>query len=151
MRRESDADLPLAQAVRWPGFVLDLARGELLDASGRPTELRAQALKVLLALGERAGQVVAKGELMQRVWGDVVVTEDSLVQAVGDIRRVIGDAAHQRVRTVPRRGYMLVRDAIAPSQAATDVAMAPRVAARAAVGGPALNFFGGILIILRQT
>ena len=148
MRRESDADLPLAQAVRWPGFVLDLARGELLDASGRPTELRAQALKVLLALGERAGQVVAKGELMQRVWGDVVVTEDSLVQAVGDIRRVIGDAAHQRVRTVPRRGYMLVLDAIAPSPAATDVATAPRVAARAAVGGPALWGVALLLLVL---
>ena len=54
--------------------------------------MRAQALKVLLVLGERAGQVVGKDELMRRVWGDVIVTEDSLVQAVGDIRRVLGDA-----------------------------------------------------------
>lgn len=108
MQREPDADLRHAQQLAWPGFALDLARGELLDAAGHPTELRAQALKVLLVLGEQAGQVVGKDELMRRVWGEVVVTEDSLVQAVGDIRRVLGDARHERVRTVPRRGYLLV-------------------------------------------
>jgi len=114
MQREPGADLHLAQRLAWPGFVLDLGRGELLDAAGAPTELRAQALKVLLALGERAGQVVSKDELMQRVWGHVVVTEDSLVQAIGDIRRVLGDARHERVRTVPRRAYLLVPPAAAP-------------------------------------
>ncbi len=109
MQREA----PLAGAATraWPGFVLDLGRGELFDDSGRPTGLRAQALKVLLVLGEQAGQVVGKDELMQRVWGDVVVTEDSLVQAIGDIRRVLGDQAHARIRTVPRRGYLLAVEA----------------------------------------
>ena len=98
--------------LAWPGFALDLARGELFDADGRPTELRAQALKVLLVLGEQAGQVVSKDELLNRVWAGVVVTEDSLVQAVGDIRRVLGDSAHQRLRTVPRRGYLVGRRSV---------------------------------------
>lgn len=65
--------------------------------------MRAQALRVPLVQGEHAGEVVGKDELMQRVWGDVVVTEDSLVQAVGDIRRALGDQGHRQVRTVPRR------------------------------------------------
>lgn len=119
MQREPAADLAVPDRLAWHGFVLDLGRGELLDAAGRPTELRAQALKVLLVLGERAGQVVGKDELMHRVWGDVIVTEDSLVQAVGDIRRVLGDDRHERVRTVPRRGYMLVHDraGVAPVEA----------------------------------
>jgi len=108
MQREPDPGLKLPQRLAWPGFVLDLVRGELLDTEGRPSGLRAQALKVLLVLGEQAGQVVGKDELMRRVWGDVVVTEDSLVQAVGDIRRVLGDGDHRIVRTVPRRGYLLL-------------------------------------------
>jgi TolB-like protein/DNA-binding winged helix-turn-helix (wHTH) protein len=108
MQREPSIELATPERLAWPGFVLDLARGELLTAGGEPTELRAQALRVLLVLGEQVGQVVSKEALLARVWGDVVVTEDSLVQAVGDIRRVIGDAAHTRVRTVPRRGYLLV-------------------------------------------
>ena len=94
MQREPDPGLKLPQRLAWPGFVLDLVRGELLDVEGRPSGLRAQALRVLLVLGEQAGQVVGKDELMRRVWGDVVVTEDSLVQAIGDIRRVLGDTEH---------------------------------------------------------
>jgi TolB-like protein len=114
MQRDAGSELRPLQRLAWPGFVLDLGAGELLTADSRLTELRAQALKVLLVLGERAGQVVGKDELIRRVWGDVIVTEDSLVQAVGDIRRVLGDAKHERVRTVPRRGYLLVLDAPTP-------------------------------------
>jgi DNA-binding winged helix-turn-helix (wHTH) protein len=67
-------------------FVLDLGRGELFDQLRRPARLRAQALRVLLVLGERTGEVVGKDELLRQVWGDAVVTDDSLVQAIGDIR-----------------------------------------------------------------
>ncbi len=132
MQRDAQAPLAGAATLAWPGFVLDLARGELLDEAGRPTELRAQALKVLLALGERAGQVVGKDELMQHVWGPVVVTEDSLVQAIGDIRRVLGDHAHARIRTVPRRGYLLTVEPHAPAAAtAQPVPEAPPASAPA--------------------
>ena len=88
-------------------FELDLRRGELRGPDGQPAELRKQALEVLLALGTDVGHVVTKAELMQRVWPDVVVTEESLVQAIADIRRVLGDSEHKLVRTVQRRGYML--------------------------------------------
>ncbi len=77
------------------------------DTEGRPAGLRAQALKLLLVLGEHAGQVVGKEELQRRVWGDVIVTEDSIVQATGDIRRLLGDDGHALLRTVPRRSYLL--------------------------------------------
>jgi TolB-like protein/DNA-binding winged helix-turn-helix (wHTH) protein/tetratricopeptide (TPR) repeat protein len=108
MNREPEpqrAFLPPLMLV--PGRVLDFARSELVDAEGRPVELRAQALQLLLVLGERAGQLVGKEELLRLIWGDVIVTEDSLVQAVGDIRRALGDADHRVVRTLPRRGYLL--------------------------------------------
>jgi TolB-like protein len=64
---------------------------------------------------------------MQRVWPNVVVTEDSLVQAVGDIRRVLGDNAHQLLRTVPRHGYMLVatRADSTPQPASHSAALVP--------------------------
>jgi TolB-like protein/DNA-binding winged helix-turn-helix (wHTH) protein len=107
MLRESAPGLVADQRLVLGGLVLDLGRGELLDATGRPADLRAQALRVLLVLGEHAGQVVGKDELLRRVWGDVVVTEDSLVQAIGDIRRALGAAGHEALRTVPRRGYLL--------------------------------------------
>ena len=76
MQRESAPNLAAESRLTMGDFVLDLARGELLDPAGQPADLRAQALRVLLVLGERAGQVVGKDELLRRVWGDVIVTED---------------------------------------------------------------------------
>jgi TolB-like protein len=104
-----------AQArLRLGGFVLDLADGELRRTDGQLAGLRRQALAVLLVLGSQAGRVVGKDELMRRVWPDVVVGDDSLAQAIAEIRRVLEDSEHQRVRTVARRGYLLVPDAAAP-------------------------------------
>ena len=99
-------------------FVLDIGRGELLNARGELAGLRRQALDVLLQLGRRAGEVVSKDELMQRVWPNVVVGEGSLTQAISDIRRVLGDQEHRLVRNVARRGYQLVPDGAAAVPAA---------------------------------
>ena len=52
-------------------------------------------------------RVVAKEELFEAVWGKVVVTDDSLVQCVGEIRQALGDTDLRLVRTIPRCGYML--------------------------------------------
>ncbi|MDM0029016.1 winged helix-turn-helix domain-containing protein [Variovorax saccharolyticus] len=90
------------------GFVVDLAQQALLDAAGRPVELRPQAFQVLRHLAQSAGRLVTKDELMAAVWPGGVVTDDSLVQAIGDVRRAIGDTGHRMVKTVPRRGYLLV-------------------------------------------
>lgn len=107
MLREPASGLAAEQRLALGTLVLDMERGELLDAQGRPAALRAQALKLLLVLGDHAGQVVSKEELQRRVWGDVIVTEDSIVQGIGDIRRLLGDDGHTLLRTVPRRGYVL--------------------------------------------
>ena len=115
-----------ANRLQLSGFVLDLNRGELLTPDDRLAGLRKQALDVLLVLGERAGQVVTKDELMSRVWPDVVVGEGSLVQAIGDIRRVLGDTGHRLIRNVARRGYMLVpEEPSTPQIFASDAITAP--------------------------
>lgn len=108
MDTRTSPDLGAVDRLPLGAFALDLVQGELLDANGRPAPLRRQALAVLRVLGERAGQVVGKDDLMRLVWPDVVVGEGSLAAAVADIRRVLGDDDHSRVRNVARRGYMLV-------------------------------------------
>jgi hypothetical protein len=42
------------------------------------------------------------------VWPGIAVTNDSLVQYIHDIRRVLKDDAQAIVKTVPRRGYKLL-------------------------------------------
>ncbi len=78
------------------------------------TELRAQSACVLAVLASRRGQIVGKEELHAAVWGDIAVTEDSLVQCIGDIRRALG-AARDAIRTVPRRGYCLEPELARPT------------------------------------
>jgi TolB-like protein/Tfp pilus assembly protein PilF len=90
--------------------IVDLARETLRDARGDVVPLRPRAWAVLRLLATQAGQLVGKDEIMDEVWSDCEVTEDSLVQAIGDIRRALGDAGRSVLKTLPRRGYMLVVD-----------------------------------------
>lgn len=126
-----------ANRLELSGFVLDLNRGELLTPQDELAGLRKQALDVLLVLGARAGQVVSKDELMSRVWPDVVVGEGSLVQAIADIRRVLGDTGHRVIRNVARRGYMLVpEEPSTPQTVAADAITAPPFAPEEATARP---------------
>jgi adenylate cyclase len=94
------------------GCVLDLGREALIDPEGRPVDLRPQAYQVLRYLVLNAGRLVTKDELIAAVWPNVVVTDDSLVQAIVSVRRALGDEGHEVIKTVSRRGYIMVADAV---------------------------------------
>jgi TolB-like protein len=81
---------------------LDLDRG-ILACDGQPVHLRAKTFALLAYLVRNAGRVVGKDELLDAIWPGVIVTEDSLTQAVSDLRRVLGSNVP---RTIIRRGYM---------------------------------------------
>lgn len=106
--------------VRVRGCRIDTAQRAVTDADGAPVDLRPQALELLCVLAERAGEVVTKQELFERVWPAMVVTDDSLVQAVSDARRALGDEVRSAIQTVPRRGYRLVSDARFEEQPAVE-------------------------------
>ncbi|MBY0362036.1 MAG: winged helix-turn-helix domain-containing protein [Phreatobacter sp.] len=82
---------------------LDLLNGTLVH-DGERVHLRAKTFALLSYLAKNAGRVIGKDELISAVWPDVIVTEDSLTQAIRELRRVLGDRV---LRTVPRRGYVL--------------------------------------------
>jgi DNA-binding winged helix-turn-helix (wHTH) protein len=100
------------QAVSMGDRIVDLHRDALLDRQGAVIPLRPRAWLVLKFLAQRAGRLVEKNELLEEVWADCVVTEDSLVQAIGDIRRALGDVGRTALRTLPRRGYILMPDQV---------------------------------------
>ena len=57
-----------------------------------------------------AGTDLSVEELLDRVWAGVVVTPDSVYQAVASLRRILGDDAKEPtyITNIPRRGYSLV-------------------------------------------
>jgi DNA-binding winged helix-turn-helix (wHTH) protein/TolB-like protein/Tfp pilus assembly protein PilF len=113
------------EKLKFAGFTIDLERRILLDDQDRPVELRPQAYDVLRLLALNAGRLVTKEELLASVWPDVIVTDDSLVQAISDVRHALGEAGHRVVKTIPRRGYMLVDMASVRASTVADVPVQP--------------------------
>ncbi len=83
----------------------------LRAGNGERVGLRAQTLKVLECLIAANGAVMTKEHLVNMVWPSVAVTDDSLVQCIGEIRTAIGDINHANLQTERRRGYRLVATA----------------------------------------
>ena len=85
-----------------------------------PVQIGSRELDILIALVERAGEVVTKRELFARVWPDVVVEESSLRVHVAGLRKVLADGQDQAryIVNVPGRGYSFVASltgAVAPA------------------------------------
>src|SRR5260221_255406 len=81
-------------------------------AAGRPSPYRQEerTMRLLLCLAERAGEVVSIEDLLDRVWPEVIVTPDSVYQAVATLRRLLGDDPRRPryIATAPRLGYRMV-------------------------------------------
>ena len=93
-----------ASQLQFDRYVLDLERGCLV-ANGQEVALRPKTFGVLRYLAENAGRLVSKEDLFGAVWPNLVVTDDTLVQSIGELRRALGDDGTRFIRTVPRRGY----------------------------------------------
>jgi DNA-binding winged helix-turn-helix (wHTH) protein len=100
-------------AYRFGCFVLDLERGALLAADGKELPLRPKSFTLLLLLVENAGRLMSQEAIMESLWPNVFVTENSVCQCVRDIRNALGSEACQMLRTVSRRGYLFTSEVIA--------------------------------------
>src|SRR5579859_4410090 len=102
-------------------WTVDPASGEMARA-GEQARLEVRALRLLLYLAERQGQVVSIDELLTQVWPGVTVSSDSVYQAVTSLRRQLGDDPRQPsyIATVPRLGYRMVAAVTAAPASADD-------------------------------
>src|SRR5688572_32340695 len=94
--------------VRFGPYEADLKTGELRKNS-RVVRLQEQPFQVLAALLDRAGEIVTREELRERLWpsdsfGDF---DQGLNTAINKLREALGDsAANPRfIETLPKRGY----------------------------------------------
>ena len=71
-------------------FRLDTSQRLLLEGD-RPLRLGSRAFDILIALLERPGEVVAKQELIGRVWSGMIVQEGNLKVHVAALRRTLRD------------------------------------------------------------
>src|SRR5258708_32309239 len=84
---------------------------KLLLENDRPVRLGSRALELLIALVERAGEVVSRDELVARVWPSTIVEASSLRGHIAALRKALGDGHGGRrfLTNVPGQGARLVR------------------------------------------
>lgn len=92
-------------------FRLKVAERVLLR-EGEPVPLTPKVFDILVTLVENGGQVVAKDDLMKRVWPNTFVEEGNLTQNISLLRKALGETPGgvQFIETVPRRGYRFVAE-----------------------------------------
>jgi len=90
-------------------FEIDVARMEL-RRSGTVVPLQLKPFQMLAYMAERGGSRISKQELLDSVWGDVVVSDTALSSALKDIRKALGDdgTSQRWIQTQRNRGYRLV-------------------------------------------
>jgi DNA-binding winged helix-turn-helix (wHTH) protein/tetratricopeptide (TPR) repeat protein len=95
--------------IEFPPYRLDLRAGRLWRGD-QPVALRPKAWAFLCYLAERPGILVTKDELHAAVWGDIVVSDDTLTRTLAELRQMLGDDAQtpRIIETVHRRGFRFV-------------------------------------------
>ena len=112
---------------RFGEFELDPAQREL-RANGEVRPLQPQVFDLLRYLIEQHARVVPKGELLEQLWPDTIVTESSLQRAVSLARSALGDRGPELIQTFPRQGYRFVGKIAATEKPSARPALRPRYA-----------------------
>jgi TolB-like protein/DNA-binding winged helix-turn-helix (wHTH) protein len=102
------------QELRIGDWRVDPAAGTISRA-GETVRVEERSMRLLLELAAHPGEVVSIDELLERVWAGVIVTPDSVYQAVASLRRQLGDDPRESryIANVPRLGYRMVAE-VAP-------------------------------------
>src|SRR3954462_362183 len=95
--------------LRIGDWCVDQASGQI-SRNGSSAMVETRTLRLLLFLAEHPGETVSIDDLLNHVWPDVTVSQDSVYQAVASLRRLLGDDPKQPsyIATVPRLGYRMV-------------------------------------------
>ena len=101
------------RAYRFGLFTLDLERETLRASDDREIPLRPKSFALLRLLVENAGRLLSREAIMEALWPDVSVTNDSLTQCIHDIRGALGPDARSMLSTRRRRGFLLASDVVA--------------------------------------
>ena len=99
-----------SQRYAFGDFVLERSQQRVLCRDGSTLNLTPRLFSALLLFVENAGALLDKYVLMQALWPDVVVEENSLSQVISGLRRALDDDSHDSryIQTVPRRGFRFI-------------------------------------------
>src|SRR5712675_836678 len=100
------ASAMLPPVLSFPPFRLDVA-DERLWRDDTELKLRRKPFAILKYLATHPKRLVTQDDLIEAVWGKVVMSESLLRTHMRDLRQVIGDSI---IETVVGRGYRFIAD-----------------------------------------
>jgi len=134
--RRTSAELPGSSRIAFGEYQFDRGAGQLWRG-GERINLAPRASELLAALAERSTQVIAKQELIDRLWNGRAVGDDALTSCVQELRRALGDDPRNPrfVETRHRRGYCLLLPAtpVASAERAADGTRLPARSDKASI------------------
>lgn len=91
---------------KFKDFEFDSVPG-ILTQNGEPVKLRPQTARALSFMLQNPGELVSREALVNYVWGEQIVNDQAVFQAINQLRKALGDSASEPtyLKTVPRRGY----------------------------------------------
>ncbi len=89
---------------------LDLNRLERGSGESNTVQVEPRVFQVLLVLSEQPRRVVTREALLDRVWSDAVVNEETLTRAISELRHALGDDPREPrfIETIRKGGYRLI-------------------------------------------
>jgi DNA-binding winged helix-turn-helix (wHTH) protein/tetratricopeptide (TPR) repeat protein len=134
------------------------AATDSIALEGTVKKLEPRTMRLLLVLGSQPGKVFSSEELLDSVWPGVVVTGQSLYQAIGELRAALRADTQfaEYVATVPRKGYRLVVPVSQTSDGPSSVGLAESPSETGALQSIALlpfqaNGLGPEMSFVRET
>jgi Tol biopolymer transport system component/DNA-binding winged helix-turn-helix (wHTH) protein len=81
-----------------------------ISNAGKSVRIPSKYMHVLVCLAERPGEPIGREELMETVWKDTIVVEESLTRAISELRKIFADDIKhaQYIETIPKIGYRLI-------------------------------------------
>jgi DNA-binding response OmpR family regulator len=110
LARRGAASTP--SVYRFAGFELDPRARTLVDAAAQPLTLTRTEFDLLLVLLRNSGCAMTRPQLLNAVWGDVVVDERTVDNFVSNLKRKLGwtERASYRIQTLRGIGYRMELD-----------------------------------------
>jgi DNA-binding winged helix-turn-helix (wHTH) protein/Tfp pilus assembly protein PilF len=108
--------LKVRQTYRFGDYLFKPDSNEI-RMDGKPIVLEQKVADLLLVFCQHAGEILPKDWLIEQVWPERVVNEDSLSVAISKLRRILSDNRHSPsyIKTLTGKGYQWLADVVAES------------------------------------
>ncbi len=155
-------DISRPRMYRFDSFLLDRHKRSVsrVDDAGNetPIPIGSRAFDLLCLLVEQAGALLSKSEIMQAVWGKVLVEDANLTMQISTLRRIL-DAERSDgscIQTIPGRGYRFLPRVVPSPLPYSDAPVVPvpqtmRLAAPSippvASPRPRMRYWAGLVLV----